>query len=368
MMNLGNSERFFTPMQIFRSQKSSRNVYESSKYSPIESSKYGFSGKFRGPRDIMKRVELPDYENFKDAQSKYFDTIDYLKIDNRISEIWIRNTKEWIHKGIIKKLVRLDFENLKELTRKFQKLGFNIVFSKEDNFNSPFKVNFPVKTKEAMQTLDIEDLLQLNLRENLMDQLYENYYYAIKNKPLFQVDKEQKEDIEGLLTQRRDIEKYYRIDGFPKEIRAYTHHRITKMADSSSLKILYNSGESWNGAEWNSKLPTDAQIIIWLFSTCFQRMYRDDGEYKAKIKILYNYMEYHKQYNKGGNSLVIVQVAPPKYAPFYKVISGSTELNSFPAEDNVFSTAMLFMHEIKTKKKGIFGGNHKGLLDDIFRG
>lgn len=85
------------------------------------------------------------------------------------------------------------------------------------------------------------------------------------------------------------------------------------------------------------------------------------------MKIFYDYMDYRPKYPQGKDTLIIVQVAPHNYAPLYRVISGEEELNCYPGSDNVFNAILFFLYEIKSKKNGIFGANHRALLEDIFR-
>lgn len=265
--------------------------------------------------------------------------------------------------------------NLKDVCRLLSRYGINLVYSRDEEYSThkssliPSEYDRIMKDyfKERHVTIDMNQLLSMELKQTLVGQLYGKHYYSIHGKKLFEADEKTRDVFERVLNQRKDIEKYFRIDGFSEESRFYTYYRVKKLAESHSLKIEYNSGEFFNGSEWTSKLPTDSQIIMWMFCTWVKIAYREHNDLGAVVRVLYEYMDYHHRYSDGEDSLVIVQVTPPRYAPHYKIISGTEELDCMPGNNNVFNAILFFMYMIKTKKNGTFGANHNSLLSDIFR-
>jgi len=263
-LGLNTPDRGFTPRRTLGSQFGSKYDFEGRRHSPLTTNKYDYVSSLGRPRETFRKKELRDYEDREESKTNYYKTMEELGIGKSIG-YWIQNTKEWIYTGIIKKLLILDRENFKELSRQFQRIGFDLIVSKNEHSRSPYKSEQMFKARDDSKLLDIEDLTNLELKQDLVDQLYGKYYYAVKNKPLFKVEGKLKEDLEELLQQRRDIEKYFRIEGFAKETRPYVTYRIARMVESSSFQIHYNSGESWQGQEWSHDFPTDAEIIMWLF-------------------------------------------------------------------------------------------------------
>lgn len=265
--------RAFTPTRTYDSDYKSRHILKDQWYSARgEDRKYEYSTIGGRPRDIVKTIELPDYEDIAETKDKYHETIEKLQIKNKMRH-WLSYTKEWIHEGIIKKLIKLDLDNLTEITRLLSKYGYNLVFVKEDEHTQsrnslvPYEYDRICKYyyNERHKTIDMQELLSLELKQNLIGKLYGKYYYSIKGKPLFDPDEEYRKVFEEKLQQRRDIEKYYTLEGFGPEVRFYTYFRVNRMAEDPMLKIRYNSGEAFHGSEWTPKLPTDAQIIMWMF-------------------------------------------------------------------------------------------------------
>lgn len=388
LTNIGGFDKSFSPRKTFN--KGFVRDFDEHKYSSFEQKKFGIE---RGFGKELKTEELPDYEDVDVTENKYHDTVEELGIKKRFGH-WINNTKEWILKGIIQKLIRIDLDNMNDLCRILNSIGYNLVFTEEAARNereSSSAYGFPSFSKSTGYSVDsniivyeyenisrkysekryksitFNEILKMELQQDLVGKLYGKFFYAIKNRKMFNIEGKLKDDFDEILSQRKDIEQYYTVEGFNPISRYYVYERIHHLADKKELEIKYNSGDSFDGKEWSSKLPTDAQIIMWIFCTCFQRIYRDGSDYKEIIKILHDYKDYHSKYSKNGDKLVIAQIAPPRYAPLYKVISGNKELNGYPGEDNVFSAILLFLHEIKTKKNGIYGSNHRALLEDIFR-
>ena len=166
--------------------------------------------------------------------------------------------------------------------------------------------------------------------------------------------------------QRRDIERYYSVSSFGFDSRLYIFNRICNLVKSSEFDIQYNSGENFNGEEWSPKYPTDSHIIMWMFCTIFQRSYRNE-ELNYKIKIYYDYSKHQPSCSEEEDSPIILQTAPNDYAPFYKVISGSKELNCKPGKDNVFYAILFFLYVLKCNKRSIYGSVHQTLLNNIFK-
>jgi hypothetical protein len=385
LTDIGGLDKSMSPRKTF--DRGIMRDFDDHKYSSFDHKRYDLDGGFGKEQKVL---ELPDYENLDITENKYHDTVEELGIKKKFGQ-WIKYTKEWIHEGVIKKLVKIDIDNLNDLCRILDKMGYNLVFNDETNrdgyessptyggssFNkSSGNSNIVVYEYENIskrysdkrhKSIIFSDILQMELQQDLVGKLYGKFYYAIKSKKLFNIEGKMKDSFDDILSQRKDIEQYYTIDGFEHDSRYYVYQRIHHLAKMKSLNIMYNSGESFDNKEWSSNLPTDAQIIMCVFCTCFQRIYRDGSDYKEIIKILHDYMDYHPRYSKNEEKLVIVQIAPPRYAPLYKVFSGNKELSGYPGEDNVYSAILLFLHEIKTKKNGIYGSNHRALLEDIFR-
>lgn len=387
LINIGGFDKSFSPRKSY--DKSFVRDLGEREYAGFERKRFGID---RSAAKGQNEIELPDYEDVEVTESKYHETVEELKIKK--FGYWIKYTKEWIHEGIIKKLIRIDLDNLKDLCRILNSIGYNLVFTEEaarggrectptygvpsfskspgySGYSNIVVCEYEKISKnhsdKRNKLISYNEVLQMELQQDLVGKLYDKFYYAIKSRKMFNIEGKTKDDFDDILSQRKDIEQYYTIDGFDHITRYYVYQRIHRLAEMTTLNIKYNSGDSFDSKEWSSKLPTDAKIIMWLFCTCFQRIYRDGSDYKEIIKILHDYQDYHSKYSKNEDKLVIVQVAPPRYAPLYKVISGNKELNGYPGEENVYSAILLFLYEIKTKKNGIYGSNHRALLEDIFR-
>jgi len=332
------------------------------------------SGAHRRRTDYTKNMELSEFSPVSENKDKFYETIEKLNIRNK-AKYWLEHTKEWMHEGVLKRIYKLDLENLMETCRLLSRYRYNLVFVQEDDVNQRKQSAVPYDYEKickyyfnpSHRTIDMEDLLSMELKQTLVGQLYGKYYYSIKGKPAFEPSQKEIATLEKYLSQRRDIEKYYSIDKFEGDTRFYVFDRIVKLVESPTLSIKYNSGGSFNGVEWSTKYPTDSQIIMSMFCTCLERKYRDGSELKGVIRIFYDYMDYHSKYGQNKESLYIVQTAPPNYAPSYKVLAGNEELSCLPGNNNVFYAILFFLFEIKTKKNGVFGENIKPLLDDIFR-
>lgn len=354
-------DRTFTGKRDFKSTLKPRYSFATSKMgSPDVRSRFEYSDLLSGARDSLPNQELRDYESFENSKDKYGETIRKLKIGNKMKD-WISRTRTWVHEALIKKIVALDRENLIELCRLLAKFRYSLVFIKEDFYDREARGTIHYEYEkiikhyfnERHKMIDMQDLLDLEKNQDPVSQLYGKYFYVFKDGTELKIDDKYKELFDTLLKQRKDIEKYFTIEGFGKEARFYTFYRLYKFAHSKDLYIKYNSGDFFNGLEWTSRLPTDAQIIMWMFCTFLQRLHRDTSDSHSIPRIFYDYMDYHPRYKDGAETLCIQQVAPPSYAPLYKVIDGTDELDCLPGNDNVFNAVLFFMYLIKTKNMRI---------------
>lgn len=376
--NLGDERKHHTPLRRYDSSTISQFTLGGSRRTDFDRSrfsKYGYSELMGRPRETPRSVELPDFKSVSELKEEYHNTIEKLQIKNKM-KYWLANTQNWIHKKIIRNLVELDLKNLEDLASMLSsRAGFNLVFMKSEGHSSSRSPIIPREYEkrvkyyynERNQDLDMRELLEIEIKQDLVGQLYGKYYYSLKGKYLFEASEKYRKAFETLLEQRKELENYFTVEGFCYESRFYVFNRILKWTDTSDFDVRYNSGISFAGAEWNQKLPTDSQVIMSVFCAYFQRLYKDGSEHHGIIRILYDYMDYHPKYSHGNDTLIIVQVAPHSYAPHYKVRSGEEDLNCYPGKENVFNAILFFLHQLKTKKNCVYGVNHKPMLEEILK-
>ena len=332
----------------------------------------GLEGKFK---DLPSTKELEDYENKELSKDKYSETIEKLQIKHRMRG-WMKHTKEWIQEGVLQKLIKLDLDNWTDLCRVFSRFKYNVVFSKEDFYNKETRGILPYEYdkifkhyfNQSYNLIDLKDLNEIRKRQSPVGELYDKYFFTFRDGNILKIDESYTNTLENLLKQRKDIERYFNIDRFSSESRLYVYQRIEQLSRSSELLIKYNYGEPFNGVEWTPRLPTDAHIIMWVFRACFEcNNVEDDSGYSKISKIYYDFMDYRTKYQNDEDVLAILQVAPHTYAPFYKVISGTEELNCIPGSDNVFNAILFFLYMLNNKKNSTEKSSHLAILADIFR-
>lgn len=107
----------------------------------------------------------------------------------------------------------------------------------------------------------------LKKRQSAVGELYDKYYFTFSDGNILKIEDSLIKGLDKLLLSRKDIERYYNIDGFGSECRLYVYQRIEQLSRSVELSVKYNYGEPFNGIEWTPRLPTDAHIIMWVFLT-----------------------------------------------------------------------------------------------------
>lgn len=238
-----------------------------------EVSKYEYTdiSRRRG-REFDDSTDLPDFVDISLSKEKFYETIENLKINNRV-KYWLENTKEWMHRGILKSLLKLDIDNLVELCRLLSRVGYNLVFEKDEESYSSKKLPVPSDYDQCCKyyfdkknrMIDMNELMSMELKQTLVGKLYGKYYYSIKGKLVFEPNEKDIAVFEKYLSQRRDIESYFTVEGFGPESRFYVYYRILNLTQSTTLNIKYNSGMQIDRMNWSSKFPTDAHIIMSMF-------------------------------------------------------------------------------------------------------
>ena len=70
--------------------------------------------------------------------------------------------------------------------------------------------------------------------------------------------------IERLLFERTGLEEFFMIRGF-LNAREYVIKRIANIIESQMFAPFFDSGDGFNGGGWTPRLPTDSQIVLWVF-------------------------------------------------------------------------------------------------------
>ncbi|XP_075217050.1 transmembrane protein 209 isoform X3 [Lycorma delicatula] len=138
----------------------------------------------------------------------------------------------------------------------------------------------------------------------------------------------------------------------------YTVSRIRELARGGCMsEFKWNSGGSLEGKEWGEHLPTDAALVLHLWSTYLDSQLpplpsMPDGRPFSSLYLI-------KSPNKPTKvPLAISQVS--EYPPHYQLITGE-EVHHVPkGRNNLFYTILLFLHHIKTKEHGMLGRMNLG--------
>lgn len=114
----------------------------------------------------MACIETQLDGNFQGLKDKYFETVEKLNIKNRMKN-WMKDTKEWIQSGILKKLIRLDLDNWRDLCKVLAKFRYSLVYSKDDFYNKETRTTIPYEYDKVFKSyynthhklLDLDDIL-----------------------------------------------------------------------------------------------------------------------------------------------------------------------------------------------------------------
>lgn len=70
--------------------------------------------------------------------------------------------------------------------------------------------------------------------------------------------------MEQYLQERIDLEEFFQIRGY-LSAREYVIKRIASFVEGPMFSPQFDRGGSFNGCGWTPRLPTDSQIVVWIF-------------------------------------------------------------------------------------------------------
>lgn len=119
------------PNRRFDTGSSIRHTFGVSKLGSIEDSRREQYGSvLRGHKRLLESDGLPDMDEYQLFKEGYYETVKKLGIDNRMKN-WIVHTREWIHEGILKTLIKHDHDNLIKICKFLAQKEYNLVFIKD---------------------------------------------------------------------------------------------------------------------------------------------------------------------------------------------------------------------------------------------
>lgn len=201
-----------------------------------------------------------------------------------------------------------------------------------------------------------------------IQQLTNQGIYFLGGKAHLTMEEGMQAEFEKLLSEREMLEEYLRVEKFGHpSARAYIVERMSHWYSQDSLSsIRYNRGYRWVGGEWSPKLPTDSNIIMWMFSIFMKKNIRDKD---SKDEDFYVFDPNYFIKNCQPDEIKIIQRSPPTHAPYFEVDTGGQVLPIYTGDDNPIFCIVIFLNEVLRKRDGKFGGySHKQLIEgELFR-
>lgn len=106
MYCIGEFDRTHTPNRGYETGLTSRHTLHNTRFtSSEEDTRYGYGGLLGKHKRQSRSEKLPDFEEYKQMEDKYYETVKNLGIERRMKH-WMAYTKEWIHEGILINIIQ----------------------------------------------------------------------------------------------------------------------------------------------------------------------------------------------------------------------------------------------------------------------
>ncbi|KAF9964519.1 hypothetical protein BGZ70_006335 [Mortierella alpina] len=175
-----------------------------------------------------------------------------------------------------------------------------------------------------------------------------------------------------IVKQRMILEQYLAIPGFAN--RKYVVERLRAMGPLLTHFIWDSHGVTWDGGKksWTPDLPTDAQIIMHLF-TVYMDLAMPSHPSMTLDRFPFSYKYYVPMEAKPDHSTALQIKQTLKNPPNYNlVVDGSTVWEVVPKRLNVWYTLVLFIYMVMKESGGYVGQLNIGTqmmgLGDVVEG
>ena len=181
----------------------------------------------------------------------------------------------------------MDVDNFEQLARLLSRYKFSLVFSKNEYLNQLYPALYQdiirkyFHAKNELVTLD--EVAGIQVENTLFSELTNSGFYTIANRFQLTIEADNNPHFKTLVITRKKLEDYFAIPNFSAENRPYIVTRICElMEDRDLIDFHYNRGKNYFGGEWAPHMPTDAHIVMWLFSRLVSRGFTTADGHQSK--------------------------------------------------------------------------------------
>ncbi|TMW63778.1 hypothetical protein Poli38472_002719 [Pythium oligandrum] len=153
------------------------------------------------------------------------------------------------------------------------------------------------------------------------------------------------------------------------ERQQYVLERLIMLSKDRNLdRFRWNKGSTWKGKEWTEALPSDAEILMNVFSCILDNLLpADTGRDRPFWKSYFMGKAPRRPFTTSvRNRLFFVQTV--QRPPHFKVLAKAAVREIVPCEENTFHAIVVYLHAVKKMKAGHLESiNLHRIIDAVFQ-